>query len=100
VLRPGSAEHRFERGDTATIELGPCLFPQLPDGGVVAPCIAVHARRNERVVDVTDGENAGVEPELRLGQATRIALSVQSLVMAVDELLDGEREAAELAPAA
>src|SRR5256885_10082322 len=61
------------------------------------PRLAIDTWRDERVVDVADRQNSGVETEIAFAQAARIALPVQTLVMAVHEFVDGRPEAAELA---
>ena len=63
----------------------------------MTPRSAIHARRDEGVVDVADGENAGVEADCARRQPAGIALAVEPFVVIVDELLRRDVEAAELA---
>ena len=63
----------------------------------MTPRSAIHARRDEGVVDVADGENAGVEADCARRQPAGIALAVEPFVVIVNELLRRDVEAAELA---
>ena len=53
-----------------------------------APRRPVDARRDERVVDVADGEDPRVERERRRVEAVGVALPVEPLVVAADEAAD------------
>jgi hypothetical protein len=54
-------EDPLEGGDAAAVELRARLLAEDPDRLLVRERIAVDARRDQRVVDVADGEDASVE---------------------------------------
>src|SRR5919109_635344 len=89
-------EHPLERGDATLVEGGADLPMQQCERVVVAPRLAVDARRHERVIHVADRQDACVQAERAAGEPARIALSVEPLVMAVDELQHRSRKASEL----
>ena len=73
------------------------LLAQEGDRPLVRPGVAVDAGRDERVVDVADGEDPGVELELARVEPARVAAAGEPLVVVEHEPADRVGEAAELA---
>ena len=59
-----TADHARERVDTLLVERRPGLGPQVVDRVLLRPRVAVDPLRDQRVVDVADGEDPSVEREL------------------------------------
>ena len=64
------------------------------DRALVRPGFAINPRREQRVVHVTDRENAHVERDLVSVLAVGIARPVESLVMTPYEAMHGARKPA------
>ena len=89
-------QHLLERPDTPGVEgrSGICL--QEGNRLFVRPRRAIDAGRDERVIDVANAQDPGVEGD-RIGvEPTRVAVAVESLVVVVDEPANRRREAADL----
>ena len=95
--RCASARTRTSASTQRRVELRSGVVAQQRERPLDVPRAAVDPRRDERVVDVADREDARLERDLGLGQATRVARPVEPLVVVVDERLHERVEAAELA---
>ena len=82
------ARDRAQGGDAARVEAGARLVDQQRHGAPGRPGAAVDAGRDERVPDVGDREDAGLEVDLVAAQAVRVAGAVEALVVAADGTAD------------
>ena len=91
-----TADHARERLDTLLVERRPGLGTQVVDRVLLRPRVAVDPLRDQRVVDVADGEDPSVERELAGHEAARVSVAVEPLVMVAYEPADAFAESAEL----
>jgi hypothetical protein len=90
-------EHVRECIDTAGVESRACLLVEEDKRLLGTPSHTINARGDECVVDVADGEDAGVEIKLVSAKPLGITLAVQALVMIVHKAEHTFREPAKLA---
>jgi len=95
IGRTLACEHALEGRDAAAVKRDAGVLVKEGEGRFMAPGASVDPRRDESVVDIADGEDPGLEIELRLPEPARVAGAVQALVMVEDEPANGRGEVAE-----